>query len=555
VAWRLLKPVVMRSRTYLVAAALGTLGTVLATPPARADEDEDAYEGDGPEADAVVEFKLDELIEVAMRRSPDVVRSKVDRSAAKGQAGASRANQQWVMTMGAQYQKQGVTGQVEVAPFATVATDSINGAIGLGRNLPTGGRLDLEVGVARSIREINVPVGFATTAAATGSGSGSGSNPQVSTCGLNGADEDKCPQIQSTARLTLKQPLVRGFGPDIALAAENKADFAFSEATIKAQLAAEDMIREIVAGYWELAYASHEVDIRAEALALAEAQEKLTREELRAGKAPQNAVNAVIYEIAVRKEAQLRAQLEAEKKSLELRRKVGLGLGRREVLMRPGEAFEIGESEWDIEEVLAQSRKANRKLATIALQKKIADVDVKVAKNATLPQVDVSLSGGLLGDGQTTSESIGALGGATRFEVMASLQVSFELSGAAKSNHDAALAKRRRLDIDRADLERQIDAEVVNAVKAVTFARTRVMLSDKAISVGEDNLKAERLSFVSGKATNYNVMQRQTELIEARLRRGRAVADYHIAVAQLQFLGGTLLEQYRVNVRPRGERR
>ena len=64
-----------------------------------------------------------------------------------------------------------------------------------------------------------------------------------------------------------------------------------------------------------------------------------------------------------------------------------------------------------------------------------------------------------------------------------------------------------------------------------------------------------RLSFVSGKATNYNVMQRQTELIEARLRRGRAVADYHIAVAQLQFLGGTLLEQYRVNVRPRGERR
>jgi len=64
------------------------------------------------------------------------------------------------------------------------------------------------------------------------------------------------------------------------------------------------------------------------------------------------------------------------------------------------------------------------------------------------------------------------------------------------------------------------------------------------------------MSFVSGKATNYNVMQRQTEVIEARLRRGRAVADYHIAVAQLQFLSGTLLEQYRINVKaPRSERR
>lgn len=541
----------MRSRTYLFAAVLGTIGSLLATPSARADEDEDEYEGDGPEADAVVEFKLDDLITVAMRRSPDVVRSKVDRAAAKGGAGASRANQQWVMTAGAQAKKQAVTGQVEVAPFAVVGTQSINAALGLGRNLPTGGRIDAELGIGHVETELNIPEklapllqsGSATAAATT-------MNPID-----NGTEVDRYTQIQTTARITLKQPLVRGFGPDVALAVEKKADFTFSEATIRAQLAAEDMIREVVAGYWDLAYASHEVDVRAESLALAEAQEKLTREELRAGKVPQNAVNAVIYEIAVRKEAHLRAQLEAEKKSLDLRRKVGLGLGRREVLMRPGEAFEIGESEWDIEEVLAQSRKANRKLATIALQKKIADVDVRVAKNATLPQVDVSLTGALLGGGSTTSESFSALGGAEGFEVMAGLQVSFELSGAAKSNHEAALAKRRRLDVDRADIERQIDAEVVNAVKAVTFARTRVMLSDKAISVGEDNLKAERMSFVSGKATNYNVMQRQTEVIEARLRRGKAVADYHIAVAQLQYLGGTLLEQYRINVRPQGERR
>src|SRR6188472_3072184 len=108
----------MRSRTYLFAAVLGTLGSLLSTPTAHADDDEDEYEGDGPEADAVVEFKLDDLITVAMRRAPDVVRSKVDRAAAKGGAGASRANQQWVMTMGAQAKKQAVTGQVEVAPFA-----------------------------------------------------------------------------------------------------------------------------------------------------------------------------------------------------------------------------------------------------------------------------------------------------------------------------------------------------------------------------------------------------------------------------------------------------
>ena len=55
---------------------------------------------------------------------------------------------------------------------------------------------------------------------------------------------------------------------------------------------------------------------------------------------------------------------------------------------------------------------------------------------------------------------------------------------------------------------------------------------------------------MAGRSTNFQVMQRQAQLIDARLRRGRAVADYHVAVAQLQFLSGVLLEQYRVNVRP-----
>lgn len=545
----------MASRTYLVAALLGTLGSLLIVPSAAADrstqesdDDEGEFEGDGPEAEAVALFKLDDLIEVAVRRSPDLARAKLDRAAAKGSAAGARASQQWVMGMGAQYKINSVGGQTEVPAFEVVRTDAITGTVSLGRNLPTGGNLSMEVGIGHTDTEINVPVGLDGTVAGNGSAAAQATPGSIEI-------KDRYSRIQSTARVTLKQPLVRGFGPDVALADEHRADFAASAETIKAQLAAEDMVREVVAGYWELAYASFEVETRAEALALAEAQEKQTREMLRAGQAAQTQLNAVTYEIAVRKEAQLRAQLTLEQKSLELRRKAGLGLGRREIVMRPGEAFEIGSDEWDVEEVLARSRKANRKLATIALQKKMADVDLKVAANATLPSVDVSLSGALLGNGETTGEAVSGIGGVQGYEVMAGLSVQFELSGAAKGNRDAAAARRRRLDVDRADLERQIDAEVVTSVKTVTSARARVALSDKAISVAEDNAKAEKLSFAAGKTTNFQVMDRQTQLIEARLRRGRAVADYHQAVAQLQFLSGALLEQYRVNVRPRARGR
>ncbi len=528
------------SRRAAVAAAV-----TLLVAPARAERDREVeQDADGPEAEAVALFSLDDVIEVAVRRAPELSRARLDRSAAKGDAGAARASQQWVMSIGATYTKNAIGGQVQVGPFEVVRTDAIHGSIGIARLLPSGGKIGAELGIGHTEREYNVPTWVAEPASGgTGTGAASASP------GMDPLD-DRFTQIQSTARLTMDQPLVRGFGPDVALAPQARADLELASSTIRAQLAAEDLVRDLVAAYWELALAAYTVETREEAISLAEAQEKLTREELRAGKTAGSALNAVLYEIAVRKEAHLTAQLEAEARSLDLRRKAGLGIGRREILMRPGQALEIGDAEWDVDDVVARSRVANRKLATVALQKKIADVDVEVTRDATLPKVDVQLSGALLGGGETTGESFGALGSVAGFEVMAGLSVSFELSGAARSAHVAALARRKRLDVDRADLERQIDAEVVTAVKTVTAARTRVSLADKAIAVAEENARSERLNFTAGKTTNYSVMQRQTELIEARLRRGRAVADYHVAVAQLQYLSGTLLDQYRVSVRP-----
>ena len=132
--------------------------------------------------------------------------------------------------------------------------------------------------------------------------------------------------------------------------------------------------------------------------------------------------------------------------------------------------------------------------------------------------------------------------------------MSFELSGAAKKGRDAAEAKRRRLDIDEADAARQIETQTVLAVKQVAAARKRVELSQKAERVADENVRSEKAQFIAGRTTNSQVMQRQGELINARLAIGRAQADYHIAVAQLQYLSGVLLDQYGVDVKPHAHR-
>lgn len=533
-------------RFTVIAAIVLATASASARPRVAQPVDHDDEE-DGPEAEAALSIDLYELIEVAVRLAPDLMRTRVDRVAAREIAAGERRDQAWVMTSSVEHKRNAVAERVATPLFSPVADVRTTGAVGLGRKLPTGGTLQLEAGLAHSNTEYNVPdsVGSALGTAAPAGTDASGNY------------YENLIRDYASLRATLKQPLARGLGPTVALAQQKKADIAATEATIRAQLAAEEMVRDLVTAYWELAFKANEVDVRQQALDLARKQQDVTRMQASEGTVPSSAGNAVIYEIQLREEALLRAQLELEQLSLDLRRKSGLELGRRDILLRPHEPFQIGDDELDVDQVLAQSRRANRKLATVQLQKKIAEVELAVAADQTRPQLDLSVSGALLGQGDGSAAAIGAI--SEGYEISVGVSVSFELSGAARRTHDAARARKKQIENERADLERQIETQVVTAVRGVTSARKRVELADKAILVAEENVRAERASFMASRTTNFQVMQRQTELVEARLRRGRAIADYHKAVAQLQFLSGVILEQYRVNVRPnvasRGERR
>jgi outer membrane protein TolC len=511
--------------------------------PASPSEDE----GDGPEARGAAVFKLDDIIEAAVRLSPDIARARSDREAARQLAGAAGKDQEWVLSASANYQRDALGADVDsdrVAPLTPLSTDVYSGTIGVGRNLPTGGNLALELGIASQKQELLVPAELLT------SSQPGAQQPPMSECGEN---VDIFCQAQTTAKLTFKQPLARGLGSDVALAPQHRADLQAAEATVKSQLAAEQMIRDIVTAYWDLAFAVYEVDTRAQSLDLARKQEQVTRQEMRAGTATQNALDAVLYEIALREESLLTSKLGLEQKSLELRRKAGLEIGRRDVVIRPADALELDNQEWSVDDVLARSHKANRQIATAVLDKKLADIDVDVAHNGILPQIDLSLSGTIKGTSDTLGDSFSGLGGDSNrgfgYTVVAGVTMSFELSGAARAQHAAALARRHRLDIDRVDLERNLDAQIVAAVKTLMSGRTRVALADKAILIGEDNVKVARANFLAQRTDNFQVMNRQTQLIEARLRRGQAVHDYRVAAAQLQYLAGTLLDTYRIHVR------
>jgi outer membrane protein TolC len=538
----------MKSRIFLPTILLAAATSVYAQPSGQRDVDgSDDVDMDvgGPEASSMLKIHLNEVVGVLVTQSPDLARAKFDRTIARDQAEAARKDQAWVATASTNYSQNGIADHVEAPPWSVVEQDTLTGTVGIGRNLPTGGTFSVEVGGAHQHTEYNVLDTLQNMTSTATSMTGSGSNAPV-------PDEDAY-SITSHASMTIKQPLSRGLG-GVALANERKADLAATEATIKAQLQAEDTLKDVISSYWELAYSNWELDVRMQSLDMAQKQETLTHDQIRAGTASPTNVSQVDAEIYQRQEALLRAQVDVESKSMDLLRKSGLNLERRSTLLRPAEAMEIGDDEFDIEEVLARAKVANRKLATLQIERKSAEVDVDVAQDAMKPQVDLQATGALIGIGDTASDSLAGIGNMDGYQITVGLNLSFEISGAARKGRDAAVMKKNRLEIDRIDAERQIETQTVLAVKQVNAARKRVDWAKKAVNASNDNVRSERAQFQAGRTTNYNVLQRQGEAINARLSLGRAVADYHIAVATLQYLSGTLLDQYGIDVKPHEHR-
>ena len=478
----------------------------------------------GPSGEAV---RLEDLIAVAVRQSAGLARVRADRSIAHAEAAAAGVDDDWITTAELGWKQDVVGENVDYQPVQLIEDTRVTGTVGLAKRIPTGGSIAAKIGLAQSTQHYDIDPRF----------------------GVDETDQDQfIDNSQASARLELTQPLVRGFG-DAATARHRRAIAAAEGANVKAELAAEELLRDLVIGYWELAYSAQELQVRKKGVDLAAAQYATTRDARRAGTVADSALRAVEYQQAVREEALLRAQVEVEARSLELRRSSGLEISRRELILVPGDRFELDSGNYNVDDALDAALADNPRLQALLAEKRAADVDVSLAEDAARPQVDLQLAGTLLGDGPSTGEAVGALGAGGGYALSATLSFQFEIGDARRGATTAATQRRSQVVIQAQDLRRMIEVEVVQGVHAVTAARRRAELAEKAIDVAVTTVQAEIANWKAGRTSNFDVLQRQDELIEAELRRARSIADYHVAVARLEFLTGDLLGRYGVQVR------
>ena len=93
-----------------------------------------------------------------------------------------------------------------------------------------------------------------------------------------------------------------------------------------------------------------------------------------------------------------------------------------------------------------------------------------------------------------------------------------------------------------------IEADVRNALQAVTSAQSRLDAAVLARRSAEEQYASEQRQFQAGTSTVFLVLQRQTDFIGARSREVRSRADFEEAVANLDRATARVIEAQNITL-------
>ena len=112
----------------------------------------------------------------------------------------------------------------------------------------------------------------------------------------------------------------------------------------------------------------------------------------------------------------------------------------------------------------------------------------------------------------------------------------------AKANLGKSLVQEKRIMSQREKTELTVETEVRNALQAIRSQESRLQAATDSRVAAEQLYESEQRKFQSGTSTVFLVLQRQTDLINARGREVQVQTDLNKAITQFQRSIGTTLD-------------
>lgn len=319
------------------------------------------------------------------------------------------------------------------------------------------------------------------------------------------------------------------------------------------KLAAIHILANADIAYWRLFAAHRELEVRKEQYKLAQDQLHHACRKVASGSAPKIEVVRAEAGLAGRLEDVITAETELRDRERDLKRIMNRNDIPPNSPVTIVTTTEPNPLRLDLDEnAMAEAAIANRmEMLGLELHLAIGEINIELARNATLPQVTFDYTYTTRTQSSTIGRAIGHFDDDSFFDHSMGLSATIPLGNdAAKTRlHRARLEQLRSL-ATREQLQQTIQQEVYEAVNELQQNWRRILAAVQGVDAAYQDYKVEQSQFQLGLRTSTDVLLAAARLADAQSRRVRAFVEYQIAQVNLARASGTLLGYGQIQLEP-----
>ncbi|MCF3649928.1 TolC family protein [Synoicihabitans lomoniglobus] len=359
------------------------------------------------------------------------------------------------------------------------------------------------------------------------------------------------PEYDAFAGITLRQPLLKGFGRaanlvDLRVA---RAQLLITERT--REIAVNNKCVEVLNAFYDLAYAESNVDVKTSAVSVADRFLAETDRRRELGLLSPVDVSEARVRVSEANEELIQARDFLRERQLEMVRLLSLPTGADGRTAQPMVSARLLDAApvHTIAEFFpaALEQRPDYQLAL----KRVAKEGMRksAASNERLPQLDLRFSYGLYGLSGDYQSAIDTAYRADEPQWGAGVSITVPLSlrdGRAKMQ--AASLRVRQAELRVEQLRQRIALEVENAVRRLEVLEQRLATARSSVSYATDGLNLEEARLENGQTSGFAVSELQRRLADARTRELAARVDLTKAVTELYSVSGRLLPHHGIEV-------
>ncbi|MFA6473161.1 MAG: TolC family protein, partial [Candidatus Latescibacterota bacterium] len=346
------------------------------------------------------------------------------------------------------------------------------------------------------------------------------------------------------------QPLLRGFGKKVNYSNIYLAHLSGAASMHTVESSAISLLGDVERAYWNLVYVREVLSARQMSLAQAESLLVYNQKGLELGILTESDVLEAKSAFFSRKQEVLEQQnsIRVAEESIKLLLNFTNG-DERNIQIIPSDKPPLPSVDLDLDAAIESALSSRPDYLTVMNTLEQNKIQLDVAKNAILPDLDLNALYRLNGSGTTVYKNFRDMSDVNTYGWEFSLNLAYPLGNrSAKTDFEKRMIEFKKSRLYQENLKNKIINTIKTSIGSIEINKERIEVAKMAVEMNELKLRKEEELFRNQLSTSYLVLQYQTDLVNSRNLYNKALMDYTLSILDLRQARGTLLKELDITI-------